>query len=345
MLILVFPVGAIFTGVILGDIVLIRYLNWNTTVWISRNGAQWEAFFATPAPIGGVLSYDATPPTPGAVSVLTIPEGAIDTGVLAGNFSAIRYVDWNTTVWPSLKTGSHFTFSVGTPAPPGGGHIGYVGAPVGVTLGDYLTEVRRLLHDAESDYWTDADLISDINKAIRQRDMWSGGMRTYRPGVALTTGQDLYSLAVLFPDVTVLDVLNLWLIYGSTRVRMDSKSFTDVNDIGRPYTSFQNRPFIWSRYGSDQVFIAPKPASTYAVDWDLAVLSGVLVALGDTDPLAYPYTEPVPYYAAHHACINARRWDLADHFMGLFMKAMRDIEGSRVGEMPLYTGSGYGARR
>jgi hypothetical protein len=331
---LAIPAGAVDTGVTLGDITQIRYVDWNTTYWIARTGTQWTAYFATPAPPGGGnLAYDAVPPSPNVLSVLTIPAGAVDTGVLNGNFSSIRYVDWNTTVWPSLKTGSHFTFSFGTPAPPGGGHVGYIGAPVGVTLGEYLNRLRRLLHDAEADFWTTPDLISDINAAIQQRDMWSGGMRSYRSNVPTTVGLDVYSLAALFSDVTVLDVINVWLVWGQQRVSLFQLPFTDLTNWFRQNILFRNRPGAWCRYGADQVYIATAPSVAYTTDWDLVVLSGALVALGDTDPLAYPYTEPVVYYAAHEACINTRRWDLADRFLGMWEKAKRDIEGSRVGEM------------
>jgi hypothetical protein len=137
----------------------------------------------------------------------------------------------------------------------------------------------------------------------------------------------------LFPTLTVLDVLNIWLIWGSRRMRLNNPAFTDLNDTARPWTGFQNVPFAWNRYGQDGVFIAPRPAVAYTADWDLAVLSTTLVNLGDVDPLTFPYTEPVPYYAAYLACINARRWDLADRFQGQFLKTMRDIEGSRVGEL------------
>jgi len=286
------------------------------------------------------------------MATFPIPAGAIDI-TIPGDFSVLQYVNWNTTYWVTAKTGAFFTVSFATPAPmDNSGVLGYLVAftppspSTGtMTLLDYLTEVRRLLHDAEKDFWSDVDLTADINKAIRQRDLWSGGTRSYRPAIPLVTGQDLYSLLTLFPNDVVLDVMAIWLIYGQQRVRLNNQAFTDVNDQARPWLGYQNRPFTWSRYGQDQVFIAPKPSNTYATDWDLVVLSATLVNPGDTDPLTFPYTEPVPYYAAHHACINARRWDLADHFMGLFIKAMRDIEGARVGELQTYLLNSAGARR
>lgn len=201
------------------------------------------------------------------------------------------------------------------------------------TLATYRAQTRRLLHDANAQYWSPADLDVDINKGIAHRDLWSGGSRSYRSNVALTIGQDLYTFAGLFPADTVLDVINVWLIYGSTRVRLDNPPFTELTTRFRPWTTFQNRPAAWARYGAGQVYLAPAPGTAYLTDWDLSVLSTTLVAAGDTDPLQYPYTEPVPYYAAYQACINARRWDLAETFLEKFIQAIRDIEGSRVGDL------------
>lgn len=278
--------------------------------------------------------------------ILTIPAGATDTGVVPGDFAVIQYVSWNTTWFPSLKDGTDFTLQFGTPAGPGDQTVSYLAAftppppATGqVTLADYLAEVRRLLHDADGDYWTDAELIIDINKAIRQRDMWSGGSRSLQSAVALTTGVDQYLFADVFPSLTVLDVINIWLIYGQTRVALANPPFTELTNYFRQMVNFRNVPGAWARYGGNSVYIATRPSTAWTTDWDLVTLSTTLAHLGDVDPLIFPYTEPVPYYAANLACINARRWDLADRFMGFFLKAMRDIEGSRVGEMPMMVGN------
>jgi len=88
------------------------------------------------------------------------------------------------------------------------------------------------------------------------------------------------------------------------------------------------------------VFVATAPAAAYLTDWDLVTLSTTLVNPSDLDPLSFPYTEPVPYFAAYKAKINQRRFDEAEVFMGYAIKALRDIEGARVGEMiSAYSGS------
>lgn len=287
--------------------------------------------------------------------ILSIANDAIATGLVPGDFAVIQGVNWNSGGYFILqKDGMNWNVGFPNPAPSdGSGRLYYLAAAPPATgtqsLGDYLDEVRRLLHDQgtiEANFqWATADLIKDINKAIRQRDLWSNGSLAYRQNVALTPNQDIYSLATLFSDLTVLDVINIWLIYGSRRYHLDNPTFTTLTTAaaGRGLLLPQGIPYGWTRRGPDVVYIAKKPSQAFPTDWDLSVLSTTLVNLTDVDPLVFPYTEPVPYYAAYLACVNARRWDLADQFMGLFTKAMRDIEGSRVGEMLTYYGKS-GAR-
>ena len=90
------------------------------------------------------------------MTVLALPADATDTGLVPGDFAVIQYTNWNTTWYASLKNGVNWTLVFGTPAPSdGSGRLGYLGmapAAVGiVTLGDYLDEVRRLLHDQSAD--------------------------------------------------------------------------------------------------------------------------------------------------------------------------------------------------
>jgi hypothetical protein len=208
------------------------------------------------------------------------------------------------------------------------------------TLASYLAATRRLLHDAQKQYWSDADVTLDINQAIAHRDLWSGGSRSYQQNVPLTTGVDQYNLATLFPTLTVLDVITVWLIYGSTRIELTEVPFSMLTNRFRPFTTFQNRPGGYCRYGATGLFIATAPGGQYSADFDLSVLSTTLVNANDQDPLPFPYTTPVPYYAAYLAFLNQRQFDKADTMLGFFQKAVMDIEGARVGEMMLQTQGG-----
>lgn len=286
-----------------------------------------------------------------AILSQAVAAGAVQQQVIAAVWSILG-VSWPATWFITSQDPTQVTLGFTVPAPAAGGTVYYTAVP-GPTpqptgsnaLSDYLTEVRRLLHDAQKFYFSDADLTADINYGIRQRDLWSGGSRSYQPNIPLTAGVDQYRLSTTFPLLVVLDVVTVWLIYGSTRVQLDNRPFSELTNMFRPWTSYQGVPGGWTRYGADQVFVATAGAAIYTMDWDLVTLSTTLVNPGDLDPLIFPYTEPVPYFAAYKAKINQRRFDEAEVFMGFAIKALRDIEGARVGEMiSAYGGSDWRTR-
>lgn len=220
------------------------------------------------------------------------------------------------------------------------------------TLATYRTRVLRELRDATQQYFNNqgsgtpyADIDAWIQEAMRWRDMWSGGNRVYKNNVALTTGLDQYDLTLLFPTDTVLDIATMWLIYGNARVQMNDAAFSDVTNLWRPWLNYSNVPGAWCRYGATKLFIATAPSAAYSVDIDAVTLSVPLVNPGDTDALPYPYTEPVPKYAAYLAKQNQRRFDDAMVFYQEAVRALHDIEGSRVGQLPVLTTSPAGNRR
>lgn len=280
-----------------------------------------------------------------------VAAAAVQQQIIAAVWSIVG-LSWNSAFWISSQDAAQVTLQFAVPAPAAGGTVYYnvVPGPVLPTTGsnqlaDYLTETRRLLHDAQKFYFSDADLTADINYGIHQRDLWSGGSRSYQPNIPLTAGVDSYKLSTLFPALRVLDVIHVWLIFGSTRVELDNRPFGDITNMFRPWTTYQSIPGGWTRYGADQVFIATAPATAYTTDWDLVTLSTTFVNPSDLDPLPFPYTEPVAYFAAYKAKINQRRFDEAEAFMGFAIKALRDIEGARVGEMiSAYGGSDWRTR-
>ncbi len=220
------------------------------------------------------------------------------------------------------------------------------------TLATYRTRFLREVRDASQQYFNNqgsatpfADIDAWIAEAMRWRDLWSKGARSYRPAVPLQTSIDQYDLTTLFPNDTVLDIATLWLIWGTYRVQLDERPFSEVTNAWRPWTNYVNVPGAYCRYGAAQVFIATAGAMPYTVDWDVVVLAAALVNPADKDPLPYPYTEPVPKYAAYLGKQNQRQFEEAEMFKNEARIALADIEGSRVGELPLQSHTPRGTRR
>src|SRR2546425_5813940 len=214
-------------------------------------------------------------------------------------------------------------------------------APYRETLGSYRVRLLRELRDAGQAYFNNqgsptpnADLNAWLTEGMRWRDLWSGGSRSYRAQVPTAIGVEQYDLTTLFPNDTVLDVINLWLLFGQARLPLSELPLGTVTRGYRSVAGYTNVPAAYCRYGATRVFIATAPSGPYTTDWDVAVLSTQLVADADQDPLPYPYTEPVVKYAAYLAKQNQRRFDEAQAFYNEAARALNDIEGSRVGMMP-----------
>ncbi len=218
------------------------------------------------------------------------------------------------------------------------------------TLATYRTRVLRELRDANQQIWNNqnsatpfADIDAWINEGIAFRDLWAKPSRRYAPNLPLTQGLDQYTLCgpaqgaapTLFPLDTVLDVVNVWLLWGNWRGRLTELSFGEVTDGFRPWLQYQDIPAAYCRYGATQMFVASAPSGVMSVDVDVCVLSALLVLPGDPDPQPYPYTEPVVKYAAHLAYQNAQRLDEAAGFLEQANKWIRDIDASKVGMLPL----------
>lgn len=204
------------------------------------------------------------------------------------------------------------------------------------TLGDHLAEVRRLLHDPSDRMWSATDKVANINRAIRRRDADTGGNRILIP-YTLVLDQDVYTLSLLGND-NVIDVVGIFLITGGARRLMDNYSFTMLTTYWRTWTLATAEPIAWAKYNPTTIYVGPKPGMAYETEWDCCQENGTdLSLMTDQDPLPYPFTEPVPYYAAYLCKMNQRQFPEATTFKEQYFEALRTIEAGKAGMLP----SGY----
>lgn len=256
-------------------------------------------------------------------------------------------------------------------------------------LSDYQTEVQRLLHDANANYWSLTDLNDYINLARNHVVTDTGCLRTFQNtyvqpntefyafgsiwAAVLTNAGSGYSSA---PTVTITpvnlgsgatatatvnaagavtavtinkagsgydqgatiafsgggganaaatayglnsyttDIVNLTVIWGSQRIPMANRAFTELNAIGRLWTQYRYRPGMWSIY-SNGVYVAPVPDQLYQVEADTVVLPTPLAG-ATVGPLVAPWIEPVPYWAAYLAKLNEKQYEEAQSFKQLY---------------------------
>jgi len=207
-----------------------------------------------------------------------------------------------------------------------------------VALSDYLQMTADLLHVSSADsygYWWQAKLTRFINKGMQRRDLLTGGVRALVT-VTLTVGIDAYTFTNTAGLENAFDVNSITLIYGNQRVLLGQVAFTELTRDQRTWTNWQSVPIKWAKLNPYTVYVGPAPSQAYSTIWDVSSYTTPLAALTDTDPLPYPYTEPIPYWAARLAKIDERQYEEANAFEEQFAMFISDAINAKTGMVPNY---------
>lgn len=206
------------------------------------------------------------------------------------------------------------------------------------TLADYRTSLRQLLHDLSDVLYPLTDKDSYINDALNERDQMTGGnRRTLSVAASTTTGT--YTYAQL-GNANIIDIISIAVIDGQFRWVLGQYSLTRLNALGRTSTQFKDRPVAYAWVGQTVILNVIASSATFTLETDCTIKSAVLVGAADADPVPFPWTAPIPYYAAFRAKLNARRYTEAEYFLDKFREKCTQIPGARVGMLP----SAYGRR-
>jgi len=184
-------------------------------------------------------------------------------------------------------------------------------------LSDYLLGLRRLLHDATGNYWSDSELIDYINTG-RSRVVADTGCNRVLQTISTATGQETYPYINLPQGVNTFDVLNVTLIWGSTRVPLTYMSFTEFNLKMRAWQSFQSRPAAFTIYGQNTIYLGPIPDQIYVCEIDSVVSPIPLTSTAQQDIIQFPYSDPVIYYAASLAKFKEQSDSEAERFANMY---------------------------
>lgn len=169
------------------------------------------------------------------------------------------------------------------------------------TLSTYITECRRLLHDANGNFYSTTDLTDYVNAARERTVRDTGCLRTIQTS-ATVTSQETYAYSTLPQGALTLDVLNVNLYWGQTRVPLRYYPWTAFNAYLRYWQNYVGQPVCFSIYGQNTIYLGPVPDQVYTLELDTVILPTPLVSLSDNETqLVAPYTAPVAYYAAHKA--------------------------------------------
>ena len=196
-----------------------------------------------------------------------------------------------------------------------------------MALSDYITECRRLLHDANGNFYTDSELTDYIN-AARQRLVRDTGCLRSLQSSSVTQGQEVISAASLPGGTNTLDVIGINLIWGNTRVYLAYMSWTEFNAKLRYWQNFQGRPVAFSMYGQSSIYLGPVPDQTYSIELDTIVMPAALTQASPTETIPEPYTQPVAFYACHKAKYKEQAYGESEIFKQEYTNQVRAVLSS-----------------
>jgi hypothetical protein len=202
------------------------------------------------------------------------------------------------------------------------------------TLQTYITQCRRLLHDANANFWSDTELTDYINSARQRLVRDTGCLRTIQT-VNTVTSQEVYQFSALPSGIQTLDILNINLYWGNTRIPLRYLPWTQFNAELRFWQNYIGRPIAFSVYGQQAFYLAPVPDQVYQMELDTIILPTDLVNTSDVDAINSPWTDPVPYYACHTAKFKEQSYGESEIFLNQYKaKALSVINTSFTRRMP-----------
>lgn len=193
------------------------------------------------------------------------------------------------------------------------------------TLSGYITEVRRLLHDANGNFYSDSELTDYIN-AARERVVRDTGCLRQIQSLTLTTNQETYAYSTLSPyGSQTLDVVNINVYWGNSRTPLRYLPWTDFNAQLRYWQNYYGLPIAFTIYGQNTIYFGPIPDQAYVCEIDTVVLPNALQSDSTVEQILDPYTAPVAYYAAYKAKFKEQSYGESEIFKQQYESQVRNV--------------------
>lgn len=193
------------------------------------------------------------------------------------------------------------------------------------TLQDYITYTRRLLHDANANFWTDQELADDINQG-RDRLVRDTGCYRKLQSSAVYLNQETYDFSALPDGNQTMDVININLYWGNTRIPLRYLPWTQFNAELRFWQNYIGRPIAYSMYGTNQFYVSPVPDQEYAIELDTVVRPTPLVNYNEEETqIPAPWQNPIPFYAAYLAKYKEQSYGEAELFKNQYTQQAQNI--------------------
>lgn len=217
-------------------------------------------------------------------------------------------------------------------------------------LNFYINQTQNLLNDLQGQFFTVPTLTNFINISRRRVAATSGCLRMIPPGVQTVPNQEVYPFAAwtalvqeIMPQASgVLACRSLsvaiggkwtqnpdtgqWAITGGSWKPMWRRIvFSDFQArfriYGRTFMGTISEPGWYTQYGEGPIgslYLAPIPTQAMPMEVDLTVIPAPLVTDSDPEPIPYPWTDAVSYWAATLCLLQQQRREDATAMATLF---------------------------
>ena len=211
-------------------------------------------------------------------------------------------------------------------------------------LTTYITQVRRLLHDPNAQYWPDTELTDYINEARNRVCSDTACLRALITNMAVTAGVEQYAITSIpvATGYTPVDVMQIDLYYGTERITLSYEPWTRFDVLYRTWQSYQQRPVCFTRMGALSFFVGPTPDQTYPIDLIVSQIPPPLVTDATADPIPYPFTDLVKYWAAKLAKYKEQNFGESKVYEDMYKKEINMVQ---VSFMRRVIGNPYAGRR
>lgn len=202
-------------------------------------------------------------------------------------------------------------------------------------LAQYITDTQDLLNDSQGQFFSHPQLTRYINRARRRIAGVSGCIRCVPPGTRTHGGQEIYPLKDWLSTVQsvvpgVQSILHcrsicisigvggwkpMWqrIVYTDFAARFRVWNGTFIGTI--------SEPGFWAQLGEGpaaRIYLAPIPSQSQPLDADLTLIPAPLLTDSDPEPIPYPWTDAVPYWAAVLCLMQQQRREDAQSMAQVF---------------------------
>lgn len=163
---------------------------------------------------------------------------------------------------------------------------------------------------------------------------YPAGNANYPPSTPFTNGtatlqyagpSEIINWVCLPQGLQTLDIININLYWGNTRIPLRYLPWTQFNAELRFWQNYIGRPIAFSVYSQSQIYLSPVPDQVYTIELDTVVLPTALVNLDDTDVINDPFTTPVQFYAAYLAKYYEQSFGESEIYKQEYIKHMQSV--------------------